>query len=75
MLEIDTIGALNDAIAAGKTQQMILTQEALFEERIGRLAEEIISAKDRKFIMTQDHPPQEKRLFHTGCPFSWLQKD
>ena len=63
MLEIDTIGALNDAIAAGKTQQMILTQEALFEERIGRLAEEIISAKDRKFIMIAGPSSSGKTTF------------
>lgn len=63
MLEIDTIGALNDAIAAGKTQQMILTQEALFEERIGRLAEEIMSAKDRKFIMIAGPSSSGKTTF------------
>ena len=63
MLEIDTIGALNDAIAAGKTQQMILTQEALFEERIGRLAEEIVSAKDRKFIMIAGPSSSGKTTF------------
>ena len=51
MLEIDTIGALNDAISSGKTQQMILTQEALFEERIGKLADQIVNVKGRKFIM------------------------
>ena len=65
MLEIDTIGALNDAIATGKTQQMILTQEALFEERIGRLAEEIISAKDRKFIMIAGPSSSGKNDFFT----------
>lgn len=63
MLEIDTIGALNDAIAAGKTQQMILTQEALFEERIGRLAEQIVSAKDRKFIMIAGPSSSGKTTF------------
>lgn len=54
---------------------MILTQEALFEERIGRLAEEIISAKDRKFIMIAGPSSSGKTTFHTDCPFSWLQKD
>ena len=63
MLEIDTIGALNDAIAAGKTQQLILTQEALFEERIGRLAEQIVSAKDRKFIMIAGPSSSGKTTF------------
>lgn len=63
MLEVDTIGALNDAIAEGKTQQMILTQEALFEERIGRLAEQIVSAKDRKFIMIAGPSSSGKTTF------------
>lgn len=63
MLEIDTIGALNDAIAAGKTQQMILTQEALFEERIGRLAEQIVAAGDRKFVMIAGPSSSGKTTF------------
>ena len=63
MLEIDTIGALNDAIAAGKTQQMILTQEALFEERIGLLAQQIVSAKDKKFIMIAGPSSSGKTTF------------
>ena len=42
---------------------MILTQEALFEERIGRLAEEIISAKDRKFIMIAGPSSSGKTTF------------
>ena len=48
---------------SGKTQQMILTQEALFEERIGRLAEEINSAKDRKFIMIAGPSSSGKTTF------------
>ena len=63
MLEIDTIGALNDAITGGKTQQMILTQEALFEERIGRLAQQIVAAGDRKFIMIAGPSSSGKTTF------------
>ncbi len=63
MLEIDTVGALNDAIAAGKMQQVILTQEALFEERIGQLAETIVKAKDRKFIMVAGPSSSGKTTF------------
>ena len=48
---------------SGKTQQMILTQEALFEERIGRLAEQIVSAKDRKFIMIAGPSSSGKTTF------------
>ena len=41
MLDVGTIGALNDAIASGRGEQIILLQEALMEERIGSLAAQI----------------------------------
>jgi uridine kinase len=63
MLEIDTIGALNDAISAGKTQQLILTQEALFEERIGKLAESIVKEEGKKFIMIAGPSSSGKTTF------------
>ena len=61
--QIDTIGALNDAIAAGKTQEMILTQEALFEERIGALAEMIVKEEGKKFIMIAGPSSSGKTTF------------
>lgn len=63
MQEIDTIGALNDAIAAGKMQQIILTQEALFEERIGQLAQTIIKTGGKKFIMIAGPSSSGKTTF------------
>lgn len=63
MLEIDTIGALNDAIAAGRMQEIILTQEALFEERIGQLAEKVIQTGGRKFIMIAGPSSSGKTTF------------
>lgn len=63
MLNIDTIGALNDVIASGGTQQMVLTQEALFEERIGRLADQIAESKDKKFIMIAGPSSSGKTTF------------
>ncbi len=63
MLDIGTVGALNDAIAAGKMQDVILTQEALFEERIGQLAESIIATGDRKFIMIAGPSSSGKTTF------------
>lgn len=63
MLEIDTIGALNDAIAAGKMQQVILTQEALFEERIGQLAESIVKSEGKKFVMIAGPSSSGKTTF------------
>lgn len=63
MLEIDTVGALNDAIAAGRMQEVILTQEALFEERIGQLAETIIQSGNKKFIMIAGPSSSGKTTF------------
>lgn len=63
MLEIDTIGALNDAIAAGRMQEIILTQEALFEERIGKLADDIVNSGDKKFIMIAGPSSSGKTTF------------
>lgn len=43
MLGIGTIGSLNDAIAAGRGQEIMLLQEALMEQKIGNLAAQIAS--------------------------------
>ena len=57
MLGVGTIGALNDAIASGRGEEIILLQEALQEERIGSLAAQIAAARSTgrdggiKFIM------------------------
>lgn len=63
MLEIDTIGALNDAISCGRTQEIMLTQEALFEERIGTLAETIVKSEGKKFIMIAGPSSSGKTTF------------
>ena len=63
MLEIDTVGALNDVIAAGRMQEIVLTQEALFEERIGRLADRIAGEGGRKFIMIAGPSSSGKTTF------------
>ena len=41
---IGTVGALNDAIASGRMQEIIMVQEALMEQRIGQLANQIKNA-------------------------------
>ena len=63
MQSIDTIGALNDVIAAGRMQEVILTQEALFEERIGRLADQIVQSEGKKFIMIAGPSSSGKTTF------------
>ena len=47
---IPTVGALNDAVCAGKTREIILSQEAYMERRIGALAERIVADPDKKFV-------------------------
>lgn len=62
-MQIPTVGALNDAIASGKTQEIILMQEALMEQKIGTLAKEIASDKSRKFVMIAGPSSSGKTTF------------
>lgn len=63
MLGVGTVGALNDAIAAGKGNEIILLQEALMEERIGALAAQIASSRDKKFVMIAGPSSSGKTTF------------
>ncbi len=60
---ISTIGALNDAIAKGHSQEIILTQEALMERRIGQLAQMIAENGDKKFVMIAGPSSSGKTTF------------
>lgn len=60
---VGTIGALNDAIAEGRIQDIILVQEALMEKKIGQLADKIKQAKDKKFIMIAGPSSSGKTTF------------
>ena len=51
MLGVGTIGALNEAIAQGRGNEIILLQEALMEQRIGNIAAQIAQDESKKFIM------------------------
>ena len=50
-MEVDTIGALNDVIAAGKINDLILVQEAFQEKKIAQIAQQIVDAKTKKIVM------------------------
>ncbi len=63
LMDIPTVGALNDAIARGRTREVILTQEALMEERIGSLAKEIAGDHNRKFVMIAGPSSSGKTTF------------
>lgn len=60
---VGTIGALNDAIAQGRMQEMILVQEALMEKKIGELAQKIASSKNHKFVMIAGPSSSGKTTF------------
>ena len=51
MLGVGTIGALNEAIAQGRGNEIILLQEALMEQRIGNIAAQIAQDDSKKFVM------------------------
>lgn len=51
MVDVDTVGALNEAIASGNALDLILVQEALQEKKIGEIAERIANDPGKKFIM------------------------
>lgn len=51
MLGVGTVGALNEAIAQGRGNEIILLQEALMEERIGAIAAQIANDPNKKFVM------------------------
>lgn len=63
MMQISTVGALNDAITCGRTNEIILMQEALMEERIGSIAARIERDKDNKFIMIAGPSSSGKTTF------------
>lgn len=63
MLSVGTIGALNDLIAKGRAEELILTQEALMEDAIGDLAGEIVRSGNKKFIMIAGPSSSGKTTF------------
>ncbi len=60
---VDTVGALNDAIASGKIQELILIQEAAMEQKIGNLAAQIAAVPERKFVMIAGPSSSGKTTF------------
>ncbi len=48
---VDTVGALNDIIAQGRINDLILVQEAFQEKKIAQIASQIVDAKTKKIIM------------------------
>ncbi len=74
MLKIGSVGALNDSIAMGKAQRLVLTHEALMEQRIGNLAQEIIDHPDIKFVMIAGPSSSGKTSFANRLSIQLLAK-
>ncbi len=63
MLEIDTVGALNDKICDGQTAELCLVQEALQEKKIAEIAQMIINRENVKFVMIAGPSSSGKTTF------------
>ena len=63
MLEVDTVGALNDVIAKGDIQNLILVQEALQEKKMADIAQQIALSKEKKFVMIAGPSSSGKTTF------------
>lgn len=63
MMNIDSVGDLNDTICAGEMNDMILVQEALLERRIGEIAENIVKKGNVKFVLIAGPSSSGKTTF------------
>jgi uridine kinase len=63
MMDIPNVAAINDVIAHGKLNELILVQEALQEKKISDIAEEIKNAGSKKFIMIAGPSSSGKTTF------------
>lgn len=62
-LGIDTVGALNDKIAKGEINELILVQEAIMEKRIAEIAEQIVEQKNKRIVLIAGPSSSGKTTF------------
>lgn len=62
-MDISSVGDLNDRITREGVQNILLVQEALQEAKIARIAEKIISAGNKKFVMIAGPSSSGKTTF------------
>ncbi len=62
-LKVPTVGYLNEQIAAGKINDLILVQEALMEKKLGDIAEQIAEMPEKKLIMIAGPSSSGKTTF------------
>lgn len=63
LVDIATVGDLNEKICEGNISDMILVQEALQERRIGDIAEQIFERKDVRFVLVAGPSSSGKTTF------------
>ncbi len=63
MLNIPSVGALNDVISKGKLSELVLIQEALQEKKIAEIAEQITMHQDKKLVMIAGPSSSGKTTF------------
>ncbi|MBQ6813930.1 MAG: nucleoside kinase [Lachnospiraceae bacterium] len=63
MLEVNTVGALNEQIAKGNINDLILVQEALQEKKIAQIAQQICERSHVKFVMIAGPSSSGKTTF------------
>ena len=63
MLEVSTVGELNDCISGGGMQDLVMAQEALQERKIAEIARTIAEDRSRKFIMIAGPSSSGKTTF------------
>lgn len=60
---IRTVGELNDVIASGRIQDMILVQESYMEQKIGDIAETLAADRRKKFVLIAGPSSSGKTTF------------
>lgn len=68
LMEVDTVGALNEMVSQGKTNDIMLVQEALQEQKIAEIAKMVVERKNVKFILIAGPSSSGKTTFsHRLC--------
>ena len=63
IMEIETVGAMNDALVSGNLNEIILVQEAFMEKKIAEMAEQIKERGNVKFVMIAGPSSSGKTTF------------
>ncbi|MDO4261079.1 MAG: nucleoside kinase [Eubacteriales bacterium] len=63
VLEVATVGALNEQISDGNMSNLILAQEAIMEKELGNIAVQIASRHDKKLVMIAGPSSSGKTTF------------